>query len=77
MAALGATCRALRAACADGEVWRALLRRRFPASVLHASSLADWRIAYAMEANCVLPGAWAALLVFLSPVRVQTNQRTC
>ena len=56
MAALGACCKALRAACSDGEVWRELLRRRFPASVLHAASLPDWRIAYTMEANCVLPG---------------------
>lgn len=61
VAALGCTCRALRAACTDGEVWRALLRRRFPASVLHAAGLGDWRTAYALEANCVLPGAvrWA------------------
>lgn len=33
-----------------------MLRRRFPASILHANCLADWRIAYNLEANCVLPG---------------------
>ncbi|GAB4817481.1 hypothetical protein N2152v2_004527 [Parachlorella kessleri] len=55
VAALGSTCRALRVACLDGEVWRGQLRRRFPGSILHASTLADWRIVYALEANCVLP----------------------
>ena len=61
VAALGSTCRALRAACSDGEAWRGLLRRKFPGSVLHAAALADWRIAYALEANCVLPGGWSML----------------
>lgn len=55
MAALGATCRALRAACSDGEVWRAQLRRSFPASSLRCTQLADYRTAYDLEANGVVP----------------------
>lgn len=54
MAALGATCRALRAAAADGEVWRALLRRAFPASPLTCASLADYRLAYQVGCSFVL-----------------------
>ncbi|KAL4860149.1 Ubiquitin-conjugating enzyme E2 B [Chlorella vulgaris] len=55
VAALGATCRALRAACSDGEVWRAQLRRSFPASSLRCTQLADYRTAYDLEANGVVP----------------------
>ncbi len=44
VAALGATCRTLRAACSDGEVWRALLRRAFPASALVCADLADYQV---------------------------------
>lgn len=44
VAALGATCRALRAACSDGEVWRLLLRRAFPASPLVCAELADYQV---------------------------------
>ena len=55
VATLGATCRALRSACADGEVWRAQLRRSFPASHLACADLADYRLAYQLEANGVVP----------------------
>jgi hypothetical protein len=55
VASLCATCRGLRAACADGEVWRAALRRTFPASPLRCAHLADWRLAYSLEANGVVP----------------------
>ncbi|KAL4434269.1 hypothetical protein ABPG75_000710 [Micractinium tetrahymenae] len=55
VAALGATCRALRAACSDGEVWRCLLRRAFPASPLVCADLADYQLAYQVEANGVVP----------------------
>lgn len=44
VATLGATCRALRAACSDGEAWRALLRRAFPASPLVCADLADYQV---------------------------------
>ena len=55
VATLGATCRALRGACADGEVWRAQLRSSFPASHLTCADLADFRLAYQLEANGVVP----------------------
>lgn len=55
VATLGATCRALRAACSDGEAWRALLRRAFPASPLVCADLADYQLAYQLEANGVVP----------------------
>ncbi|GAB4817332.1 hypothetical protein N2152v2_004378 [Parachlorella kessleri] len=83
VAALGSTCRALKAACSDGEVWRGLLRRSFPGSVLHALALADWRIAYALEANCVLPelrcffskATWCDEVLGL-PLTFTTNPKT-
>ncbi|EFN51646.1 hypothetical protein CHLNCDRAFT_54899 [Chlorella variabilis] len=55
VAALGATCRGLRAACGDGEVWHALLHRAFPASALRCCALADYRVAYELEASGAVP----------------------
>lgn len=55
VAALGATCRALRSACSDGEVWRAQLQRSFPGSSLACAELADYHIAFQLEANGVVP----------------------
>jgi hypothetical protein len=62
MGSLSATCRAFRLTCRDGELWRCLLARDFPASVaLAASAAADWRHAFLLEAGNI-PGGWRQLM---------------
>ncbi|KAK9828625.1 hypothetical protein WJX72_001162 [[Myrmecia] bisecta] len=83
VAALSCTCRGLRAAGEDGEVWRVLLQRAFPASRLSASRLADWKHAFLLEANdivgdlhcCHTKASYQEAVLGL-PVRFTVNPRT-
>ena len=58
VAALGATCRGLQAACSVGTLgtlWRDRLRRAYPHSPLHADTPEGWHIAFLLEVGA---GLW-------------------
>jgi hypothetical protein len=44
LGALSASCRGLRAACGDGQLWRALLAQIFPGSAALAQVGGGWEL---------------------------------
>ncbi|KAK9843303.1 hypothetical protein WJX74_010075 [Apatococcus lobatus] len=54
LACLGSTCWGLKLAVDDGLVWRSMLQREFPQSQLTASSAAEWKHTYLLQASAVV-----------------------
>ena len=51
---LGSACKGLLAACSEGELWQAMMKRDYPASQITASRACDWKHAYMLQSNNIV-----------------------